>query len=736
MKDINQRINSIVRGKYHKSIFMKYIDKNTNISTDEIDYILSGYEKYIEHYDYFRKENSLFKNFLFEDFFKKSEITLSDFERFNDYVEKNILERKVNALVNRNISKKHREFLDEESYSAIETLVLNKITNDIFKTFFTKKISSIKSKNDFKFYLNNFIDSYVSWNKDFIYEKIKENKLKDGIDYIIHKEKNKEKYFIEIKTFNASKVLGSNLWCSSRDVSMFKKYKYLSDFVFILDFTKKIYDKNSHIAVLLNPDNIIKEVYLKNDELKKDIENIQIDVNNIVCKEITNINTLIRKMILKMDQDNFDEEAEKEYEYLFRNRTGREIKNQHIISLIFYFYKNPLEKIDFELLKYFDIETKDYSKKLSFSDIMSFHNETETLSDLLYNQKDISDKTFKTLLDEKIFFNTLKLFKKIERPTLYAEKYLYETLRYIDLNNDEERIYKKISRSIMLLRDKEIIFKILNYFKYKKNFIHFIYNLFLKEESQSKYFSELVERLEIKKINLYSIFEKNDFLLEVGQIYDQKKYTDFIFKNTIIKESEDLDVLLLIVLKNILPNNIYKIRYTDKKKTQKELPFSIFSSEDIKNHILLFGNSGNGKSFFSTAFENDFNAQLIDTLKNMILVFGEEKVKKSFKNIYDFYNLDFKELMKQHFLRTVFVDFDIDLNNFLNSYKFLIKLFFEEEYKNKFERTFNIINEIDNQETFHVDEKELNYFMKVEYNKKRKAYYIKNKNIIIKNLLD
>ena len=274
MTNIEQKIKEDVNSKQHRNLLKKIIKTNFNDSVF-VDYILKGYNDFLENKTLMKNNNIIFENY-FKD---ERRLLIKSFEAFNDDVQKSILKNNANKLKKRILSKKYEYLCDDESEKLFLEMASMEFTREELQNFVGKKISAFHHPIEFNGALMNLIDIKSCWEPHKIISKLNAHCEKDK-DYSISYQKD-NKMVIDIHSFEASKLIGSKMWCITREKAMYKHYKEDQhiDYKFLLDFNKDASDDLSMIAFLTSLDGTIESFYSKDDtelsdnfELKKGYE--------------------------------------------------------------------------------------------------------------------------------------------------------------------------------------------------------------------------------------------------------------------------------------------------------------------------------------------------------------------------------------------------------------------------------------------------------------------------------
>lgn len=262
-------IKSNFSGHVHQNIVHKIIEQLPEEEHEKFFTLaISCYKKYRDNKK-IMKNHSIFM----EDFFRKKDennvlYSKSNFERFSDSVEKTIISHEAHLIEHRIKTTQTEHLFTDYTRQIIKELVVADFSKREIQEFIGKKINGIETITEFSEALNELFETKMQWNKDYYFELIKKNNLKENIDYIIHYEDDKH-LNIEIITFKASQVLGVRMWCLVRNLSHFEDYRSSSKryLIYSYDFSKEFSELNSILATLFDVNLNLIETYLKNDEI-------------------------------------------------------------------------------------------------------------------------------------------------------------------------------------------------------------------------------------------------------------------------------------------------------------------------------------------------------------------------------------------------------------------------------------------------------------------------------------
>jgi hypothetical protein len=602
-----EQIKKIVNSKVHKNIFYKIFEaEDFTEPKRKLIFMLKSYSTYMKNRDFFRHQN-----IFFEDFFKNEErYSFSNFERFNDTIEKKLIRHKAFLIQKRILSKKHLHLKDFKTIYILEELVNLGFTAKEVQDFIGKKILILKDAEEFNNSLLELVEGKKNWSKEGILKTIEDNLLEKDTDYNVVFEE-KDCFSVIINSFKAAKCLGVKMWCLSRDEEMFLHYTNHKNksVVFRYDFTKSYPELDSTTALLFDLTNNIEEIYLKNDDYINKENNP--DIYNKMYSELENAfpkitsqkhffenmikNKAFQSRFLNKEKQ-FDFTSFQNIEILFNNSIHimeeveisllEQLENPHFNSLMF-----SKDKVSmYELLVYME-NIYHYDLLSSFE---SCNADIENAIDFYTTAKDsfdISYSVFKFILKNKCFelFDYIKEEEELE--LVFNSLQSYERIvlfnDFVFLEN-ENIIKKKID-----LKRSELLFNLLDISE-KSACIKSI--LYTQNEKSKNIVSKLNQiHKEKDKNNIINIFQEDFF--------DVKKNKDRFF--SIIKSQEDFDFIFsefkVCNKKNLhsFLNILFEKRVTLFKEENNFGFGDLFRNKGIRSHVMFLGTSGQGKSAFN-----------------------------------------------------------------------------------------------------------------------------------------
>lgn len=213
----------------------------------------------------------------------KSKIKKCEFnsmESLEDEIENIIYIHDIYKFTHSLFSNKNRHIINEESLNIVKSFFDNHISKNIIREGVGKKIASIKTSEEFNDILKKERNNFFEWGENFIKAKI------DSLNVeIVYNENNK--FILEVKDFESSKIIGSPSWCISRSERFFKNYTHKANSTqyFLYDFNLSPEDSESLVGITTenNEDNKGFKVIHAHDKNDKNIlksNSVQSFLNN------------------------------------------------------------------------------------------------------------------------------------------------------------------------------------------------------------------------------------------------------------------------------------------------------------------------------------------------------------------------------------------------------------------------------------------------------------------------
>ncbi len=277
---------------------------NQNISNLETCHRI--YEKYTR-YRNLMKENKIIFNEYFQEALKdfkrsqeKSEntdwneellnknISVMGFEtgveNFEDDMENTIINNESRKLRKSVISNKYKHLVDEKTDKIFREFYGQNIKRQEIQSFITQKIAQYKKPEELNDALTQYLNQKMGWSFEDYLKKVNNTISKDNL----YKAENNMIIF-EADSFEASRELGSPMWCVTREKEYFDNYTSDIDrLIFMYDFSKSPEDLESLTAYIVEHDGRISSGYYKDDEpidIKK-FPKIEEDLPSITEKRV------------------------------------------------------------------------------------------------------------------------------------------------------------------------------------------------------------------------------------------------------------------------------------------------------------------------------------------------------------------------------------------------------------------------------------------------------------------
>lgn len=330
--DFDKILKERVQTKQYRIIFSNIISKEPEDNKEEsLDYILKGYDDYIANKSLMKNNDIILENYF------KNDHQLSDFEFFNDHVQKTIIDNKAKKLKKRIISNKYSHLCNSNTHKLFREMAQMEFTKQELQDYVGKKISAFHHAEELNGALMNLID--LKSLKDIHSLKIRMNKkdLEEGVDYHLKTVGNKA--FVNIHTPKAAEALGSRMWCITREKRMYDYYKELqyTDYQFVYDFDKSPAEDESMIALLNDASGVPFEIFTKSDtEILKNTKTdyyefakeLKEETKGLVKEEDLKVSNMIRKTLRYKHKINDQKALDLGEEYFNPN------DNYHLLAFI------------------------------------------------------------------------------------------------------------------------------------------------------------------------------------------------------------------------------------------------------------------------------------------------------------------------------------------------------------------------------------------------------------------
>ena len=258
--DFDKILKERVQTKQYRVIFSNIINKEPEENREEsLDYILKGYDNYIINKNLMKNNDIILENYF------KNDHQLSDFEFFNDQVQKTIIDNKAKKLKKRIISNKYLHLCNNDTHKLFHEMAQMEFTKQELQDYVGKKISAFHHAEELNGALMNLIDLKSLKDIPSLQTRMHKKKIEEGIDYDLKTVGNKA--FVNIHTPKAAEALGSRMWCITREKRMYDYYKELkyTDYQFVYDFDRSPAEEESMVALLNDASGVPFEIFTKSD---------------------------------------------------------------------------------------------------------------------------------------------------------------------------------------------------------------------------------------------------------------------------------------------------------------------------------------------------------------------------------------------------------------------------------------------------------------------------------------
>lgn len=183
-------------------------------------------------------------------------------ENLEDDMENTIINNEARKLRKSVISNKYKHLVDDKTDKIFRELYNQNVKRQEIQSFVTQKIAQHKKPDELNDVLTQYLNQKMGWSFEHYLEKVKATISKDNL----YKAENNLIIF-EADSFDASKTLGSSMWCVTREKEYFNNYTSDMDrLVFMYDFSKSPEDLESLTAYIVEHDGRISSGYYKDDE--------------------------------------------------------------------------------------------------------------------------------------------------------------------------------------------------------------------------------------------------------------------------------------------------------------------------------------------------------------------------------------------------------------------------------------------------------------------------------------
>ncbi|MBM26078.1 MAG: hypothetical protein CL760_10420 [Chloroflexi bacterium] len=630
-------LNELLVQKKQKNFFNKCLSEG--IDQNSIENLI----KNLDVYKHLMKSNKIFLN----DYISRKNIKsyFKIFEELNDNVEKIIINNKAKKLLSSVTSQRHSFLINEETHEIFRELVKQNISRNQLEEAVTFKLEAFSDSETFNKTLEQSLLKRIS----------KEN-LKKKAESVSAVELGEvdNKIFFLINDANQMKELGTDMWCVSRDESMYNNYiKHGEQFVITFDYEKGVLDSQSHTATIVSPNGKVLENYDSKDKLFSDQELIK-TIESFPLKKHP-------KEIIEFFFDK-TEDSENSKKYAIRKSiaaltlSGNQdyLKEDPIFNDYFSF--NEIENISLSAIS--DAITQDnafsYVDKLNdlsesdkeiivhrffsdsfFSKDLDYSNEIEVFSRMMKNKglkSVIESEISKIATPEKEFFYNrygvmLSTMNEYDNLSNFTEEEIQEVTKIADLNMTKEEQFTalievtphesidfKKDLSYMINEDKETYRKVLN----EPSNYEDVYTLFLKiiEDNNNETLSEYM----IKYLNNDTVIEMSENLQE--NIFKNMFSRQMIFDDYYSKAKKELGILEKITTLKSLEISDTNVICSDVKMTLLNNKSNSVYSKYKENNVMIVEDEIRGN------FSNEIYKTFVDMSKEMEII--QRKRKKEY----------------------------------------------------------------------------------------------------------
>ena len=147
--DFDKILKERVQTKQYRVIFSNIINKEPEENREEsLDYILKGYDNYIINKNLMKNNDIILENYF------KNDHQLSDFEFFNDQVQKTIIDNKAKKLKKRIISNKYLHLCNNDTHKLFHEMAQMEFTKQELQDYVGKKNKCIPPCRRIKWCIN------------------------------------------------------------------------------------------------------------------------------------------------------------------------------------------------------------------------------------------------------------------------------------------------------------------------------------------------------------------------------------------------------------------------------------------------------------------------------------------------------------------------------------------------------------------------------------------------------
>lgn len=567
--DSEQILIKMIQNKAHRNIILNYIKvekqfnnlenkEKVNDFLSSIKYYIDGYQTFNEYKHLMKNENIKLENYIQEKDFKKRGVfasvinreNIKKFENFNDDVQKAIIKNNANKLKKRIISKKNEHLCDNETNELFLEMSQMDFTKEELQDNIGKKINAFRHPIELNGALMNLIDIKKGWSLELYTEKLKNSNLVENIDYEIRSNKDNQ-LMIEIKTFEASSLLGSKMWCITRESRMFDAYKESSisnknynDYLFIYNFDKKASDDYAMVAALTDVAGNINSIYSKSDiEFSKTDEVVYFEKYLNDKKPNLSDVEMLRKLTDHKIKYNKKEANDYFYSYYDEPKNTEDnkfldFKDNDDLSFLFYNLPDYNKAFNIE-----ELSSSDFIKNIPEENKSFKLLELEEFQDFIEYEIDdnsndffagLSKKDANALLEEEKFINQIVKNGAVGLVVhKFIEKENYEGIEKIITSDYYKEKSKGLYNEFMNPASHEPMFFLLNNEKY---------NEYIKKENKLEMLKSVIDNASNDpKVLINSFFLQTNATNVIREMYPETEgykvdFNEFDYtKNTYLK---------------------------------------------------------------------------------------------------------------------------------------------------------------------------------------------------------
>jgi len=201
------------------------------------------------------------------------------FEAIDDYMNGLISTHKLHQYANSILSNKNKDLLTESALESFKILKESGVSKDSLQDMIGKKLSALKTPEEFENYLVKIINHFSEFNKERLTEKLLYVNIQPVYD------ENNVVVF-QIDNFEQSKMLGSPSWCISRDLHYYNSYtEDNAKQYFMYDFNRNEKDNQSMIGFTIYKDGTMSTQHAKNDDYHPVDDYLKAIINKVLYKE-------------------------------------------------------------------------------------------------------------------------------------------------------------------------------------------------------------------------------------------------------------------------------------------------------------------------------------------------------------------------------------------------------------------------------------------------------------------